>query len=149
MKIKSLLLSLLIFFVASLSVEASQLPKELRNFLVSQKKVPSIRFDAVVVYSDDVMYLPVYPANPVEVEKVQIVKTYPANQSMDKLPDMVLFNNNMSLLKIVRTSAGSLSVKEIPELPTEIKTGLLPQDLMVPRGLVFPENLISILDRNS
>ena len=145
MKIKSLLLSLLIFFMASLSVEASHLPKELRSYLVSQKKVPSIRFDSVVVYNDDVMYLPVYPSNPIDVEKVQIVKTYPENLTMDKLPEMVLFNNNMSLLKVSRTSKGGLTVAEIPNLPVEVKTGLLPQDLMVPRGLVLPENLIPIL----
>ena len=145
MKIKTLLLSLLIFLTASLRVEASQLPKELRDYLVSQKKVPSIRFDAVVVYNDDVMYLPVYPSHPVDVDKVQILKTIPENQTMDKLPDVVIFNNNMGLLKVVKNGESSFSIKEIENLPTEIKTGLLPQDLMVPRGLVFPENLAPIL----
>lgn len=145
MKIKSLLLSLMILLTASLSVEASQLPKGLRDYLVSQKKVPSIRFDAVVVYNDDVMYLPVYPSHPVDVDKVQILKTIPENQTMDKLPDVVIFNNNMGLLKVVKNGENSFSIKEIENLPTEIKTGLLPQDLMVPRGLVFPENLAPIL----
>ena len=145
MKIKALLLSVLILFTANLSVSASQLPKELRSFLVSQKKVPSIRFDAVVVYSDDIMYLPIYPSHPVDVDKIEIVKTYPEKQTMDKLPDMVLFNNNMGLLKVVKSGENSFVIKDIPNLPTEIKTGLLPHDLMVPRGLVLPETLISIL----
>ena len=145
MKIKSLLLSFLILFTASLSANASQLPQELRNYLVSQKKVPSIRFDAVVVYSDDVMYLPVYPSRPVDVEKIEISKTYPEKQTMDKLPDMVLFNNNMGLLKVIKNGENSYTIKEIPNLPEEIKTGLLPQDLMVPRGLILPEDYISIL----
>ena len=145
MKIKSLILSLLVLLTGTLSVEASQLPKELRDYLVSQKKVPSIRFDAVVVYNDDVMYLPVYPSYPVDVDKIQISKTIPENQSMDKLPDVVVFNNNMGLLKVTKAGENSFSIKDIESLPTEIKTGLLPQDLMVPRGLVFPENLAPIL----
>lgn len=145
MKIKTLLLSLLILCTASLSAEAAQLPKEVRDYLISQKKVPAIRFDSVVVYNNDVMYIPVYPSYPESVERVEIVKTYPENQTMDKLPDMVLFNNNMGLLKVIRTGENTLTVRNIPDLPIEIKTGLLPQDMMVPRGLVLPENLAGIL----
>ena len=139
MKIKSLILSLLILFTVNMSVEASQLPKTVKSFLLSQKKVPTIRFDGVVTYNSDVMYLPIYPAYPVEVETLKIVKTYPENKTMDQLPEMVLFNNNFSLLKIVKT------VASIPNVPVEIKTGLLPQDIMVPHGLVLPDNLAGIL----
>lgn len=145
MKIKSLLLSFLILFTGCLCADASQLPQNVRNYFVSQKKVPSIRFDAVVVYSDDIMYLPVYPATLADVEKIEVAKTYPENQSMDKLPDMVLLNNNMGFLKIVKNSENTFTINEIPNLPIEIKTGLLPQDLMVPRGLILPETYVSIL----
>ncbi len=145
MKIK-LIIFLLIFFVFNaLSVFATPLPKEVRDFLVSQKKVPTIRFDGIIVYSDDVMYLPVFPAYPEKAEELKIVKTYPANQTMDKLPDMVLFNNNMGLLKTIRTGKGTLTVRNIPDMPVEIKTGLLPQDIVVPRGLVLPDSLAGVL----
>lgn len=145
MKIKALIITLLMFFTANMAVEASQLPKVVKNYLVSQKKVPTVRFDGIVTYNNEVMYLPVYPAHQIEVENLQIVQTYPENQTMDSLPDMVLFNNNFALLKVIKVGDNTYSVRTIPDLPSEIKTGLLPQDIMVPRGLVLPENLAGIL----
>lgn len=145
MKIRTLLLSLLIFFMGNMAVEASQLPKTVKSFLLSQKKVPTIRFDGVVTYNSDVMYLPVYPAYPQDVETLKIAKTYPENKTMDQLPEMVLFNNNFGLLKVVKNGEDSVTVAAIPNIPVEIKTGLLPQDIMVPHGLVLPENLAGIL----
>lgn len=145
MKFKSLILILIIFCFNALCAQATQIPSQVRSFLVSQKKVPHIRFDSVVVYSDELMYLPVFPAYPEEVENLSIVKTYPENQSMSQFPDMVLFNNNFALLKVVKTGQNTLSVRNIPDLPVEIKTGILPQDMMVPRGLVFPDTLAGIL----
>ena len=145
MKIKLSILALIVAFIFAVPVEATQLPKEMKEYLLSQKKVPTIRFDSIIVYSNDVMYLPVLPAYPEKVDKVKIVKTYPNNQSMDSLPDVVVFNNNYSLLKIIRKDANTLTVRNIPELPTEVKTGTIPQDIMVPRGLVLPENLAGIL----
>ncbi len=146
MKIKALLLSLLILVTMSaIPVEASQLPKQVRDYLVSQKKVPTIRFDGVVTYSKDLMYLPVYPAFPAEIESIKIAKTYPANQTMDKFPDVVIFNNNFALLKVIRVSENTVTVKDIQDWPDEIQTGLLPQDIMVPHGLVLPESLGGII----
>ena len=145
MKIKLSILVLIVAFIFAVPVEATQLPKEMKDYLLSQKKVPTIRFDSIIVYNNDVMYLPVLPAYPEKVDKVKIVKTYPNNQSMDSLPDLVVFNNNYSLLKIIHKDSNTLTVKNIPELPTEVKTGTIPQDIMVPRGLVLPENLAGIL----
>ena len=64
---------------------------------------------------------------------------------MDNLPDLVLFNNNFSLLKVVKNGQNNMTVRDIPNLPVEVKTGLLPQDIMVPRGLVLPETLAGIV----
>ena len=145
MKIKTIILTLIIMMFTSMQVYASQLPKEVKDYLISQKKIPSIRFDGVVVYNDDIIYLPIFPAKINEVETLKIVKTYPANQSMDKLPDMVLFNDNFGLIKLIKTPEGNLTVRNMPDLPPEMKAGMLPQDLMVPHGLVLPENFAGIL----
>lgn len=145
MKIKIFLLSLIIFLVGAVQAEATQLPKEIKSYLQSQKKVPTVRFDGIVVYNNDVMYIPVLPAYPEQVEELKIVKTYPQNQNMDALPDLIVFNNNYSLLKVIRTDSNTLTVRNIPDLPTEVKTGTLPQDIMVPRGLVLPESYAGIL----
>lgn len=145
MKLKSLVLSFMILFMANVTADASQLPKMVKDYLTTQKKVPTVRFDGVVTYNNEVMYLPIYPSYPKEVEKLQIVKTYPENQTMDNLPDLVLFNNNFSLLKVVKNGQNNMTVRDIPNLPVEVKTGLLPQDIMVPRGLVLPETLAGIV----
>lgn len=145
MKIKSLIISLILFFMISLSAEASQLPKEVRDYLTTQKQVPSIRYDGVIVYNNNIMYLPIFPSFPNKVDKLKIVKTYPENQNMNNFPDMVLFNNNFGLLKLTRTSDEVLTVKNVTDFPPEIKTGLIPQDIMVPHGLVLPESLAGIL----
>lgn len=145
MKYKFLLYVLAVLILFPISSFATPLPKEVRDYIVSQKTVPSIRYDGVIIYNDNVMYLPVYPAYPQEVDELKIEKTYPANKSLMQFPDMVLFNNNFALLKIVRVSPNTLTVRNIPDLPVEVKTGLLPQDIMVPRGLVFPDFLAGIL----
>ncbi|MBQ8887639.1 MAG: hypothetical protein IJY61_08070 [Candidatus Gastranaerophilales bacterium] len=145
MKIKSILLCFILLLTGLMSAEATQLPKEVKSFLQTQKNVPSVRFDGIVVYNSDVMYLPIIPAYPKDVEKLNIIKTYPENQSMDNLPDMVLFNNNYALLKVIRTGENTLSIRDIPNMPVEIKTGTLPQDIVVPRGLVLPETYAGIL----
>lgn len=145
MKIKSIILILIIFCFNALCAQATQIPQQVRSFLVSQKKVPHIRFDGIVIYSDDIMYLPVFPAYPEEPETLSIVKTYPENQSMTQFPDMILFNNNFALLKVIKTGQNTLTVRNLPDVPVEIKTGILPQDMMVPRGLVFPDYLAGIL----
>ena len=145
MKIKLLILTMLVFFFGTMDAKATVLPKEVKDYLVSQKKVPTVRFDGVVVYNEDIMYLPIFPAYATEVDSLKIVKTYPENKTMNDLPDMVLFNNNMSLLKVIRTGNDTLSVRNIPEIPVEIKTGILPQDIMVPRGFVLPDSYAGIL----
>ncbi len=145
MKLKSIILSILAIFISSADATAVQFPRDLKDYLVSQKKVPSIRFDGIVVYDKDVMYLPVIPAHPKEVDVIKVAKTYPLNQNMDSLPDMVLFNNNYGLLKIIKAGDNALTVRNMPDIPPEILTGALPQDIIVPRGLVFPENLAGIL----
>ncbi len=146
MKIKHFILTFIIFTVCALGADATQLPKELKDFLQNQKKIPAVRYDGVIIYNNnDVMYIPVFPAYPQEINEIKIVKTYPQNQSMDNLPDMILFNNNISLLKVIRTGKDTLTIRNIPDLPIEVKTGSIPQDLVVPRGLVLPEDYAGIL----
>ena len=124
---------------------ATQLPKDVQDFVLSQKEVPSIRFDGLINYNDGTMYLPVIPSTMEKVEKLQIKTTYPKNTPFAKKPDIVIFNNNYSLLKISRNKDGFLTVAKLSEVPFELTTGLIPQDMLVPTGLVFPANLQCIL----
>ncbi len=145
MKIKSIILSIILFFTAINTAQATQLPKEVKDYIINQAKVPTIRFDGIIIYNNDVMYLPVFPSVMNKVDTLKIVKTYPENQTIDKLPDLIVFNNNFSLIKVIKTGDNVLTTRNIPDLPSEVKTGLLPQDMMVPRGLVLPEKYAGIL----
>ena len=145
MKIKSLILTFLFFISGIMPAMATQLPLDVKNYLINQKRVPSIRHDGLIVYNDDIMYLPVFPAYPEKVNEIKIAKTYPAKQTMATFPDIVVFNNNFAMLRIIRTSETALSVRNLEDYPVEIKTGEIPQDLLVPHGLVMPERLAGIL----
>ena len=145
MKIKLLITILSILFLNVLSVSASELPKDIKDYLFEQKIVPTVRFDSLVIYNKNIMYLPVYPAYPQEVEEVEIAKSFPENSTMEKLPDWVVFNNNFALIKLVKSGDDVLTVRSASEWPMEIKSGLIPQDIMVPRGLVLPDTLAGII----
>ena len=131
--------------VSAVSACASDVPKDIRNYLMQQKQLPSIRPDGAVIYSSDIMYLPVFPAHLKKVKEIKTAQTYPKNKSMEDFPDLIVFNNNFGLLKVIKTKSGSLSIVQLPEYPEEIKTGVLPQDLMVPRGFSMPETLAGII----
>ena len=145
MKIKAIIISLVLMLAGAVPAMATQLPQDVKNYLINQKRIPSIRHDGVVVYGKDVMYLPVFPAYPEKVKEVKIVKTYPANQTMASLPDYVVFNNNFGLLKIIPSGENNLTVRNLEDYPVEIKTGEIPQDFLVPHGFVMPERLAGIL----
>ena len=145
MKIKTLICLTAFLAVSAVSACASDVPKDIRNYLMQQKQLPSIRPDGAVIYSSDIMYLPVFPAHLKKVKEIKTAQTYPKNKSMEDFPDLIVFNNNFGLLKVIKTKSGTLSIVQLPEYPEEIKTGVLPQDLMVPRGFSMPENLAGII----
>ena len=145
MKIKLLISILFMLFISVLAVDAAQMPKEIKDYLLSQKTVPTVRFDSIVVYSKDVMYLPVLPSQVQDVEEIEIKKSFPDNSTMDKLPDWVVFNNNYALIKLIKSGEDIITVSNVSEWPMEIKAGLIPQDIMVPKGLVLPESLSQII----
>ncbi len=145
MRVKSFITIISLSVMLMSSAFATQLPKEVKDFVINQKEVPSVRFDGIINYDDGTMYIPVIPANMEQVDKLEIKATYPKNTPFAKKPDIVIFNNNYSLLKIAKNKDGFLTVAKLDEVPFELKTGLIPQDMLVPSGLVFPANLRCVL----
>lgn len=145
MRLKSFITIISISVMLMSTAFATQLPKEVKDFVINQNDVPSIRFDGLISYSDGTMYIPVIPVNYEPVDKVEIKSTYPKNTPFAKKPDIVIFNNSYSLLKIAKNKDGFLTVSKIDEIPFELRTGLIPQDMLVPSGLVFPANLRCVL----
>ena len=124
---------------------ATQLPQPIVEYLKSKYPNVEIRFDGLIELPDHTIYLPVSPLTYGKVENpAAVVKTIPAKTDFIKRPDMILFANNLALLKVVRVN-NELTVNYSPEIPLSVKLGLLPQDLIVPHGLILPMELKVIL----
>lgn len=139
------LLLTMVLFLATASVSlAQQVPQSVQDFVNKSFPETNFRFDGVIVLPDNTMYLPVFPAKNESVEEVDIKSTYPENETMVQKPDMVILNNNFTLLKVINTN-GKKTVINLMNPPDEIQSGLLPQDILLPKGLVIPETLKGII----
>ncbi len=139
------LLVLLLLMMTSTSTFAREIPRELKNYVEKSFPKTNFRFDGVVILPDTTIYLPLFPSKPIEVEELQVKSTIPANKTLAQKPEAIIFNNDYVLLKVINQPDGSRTIVAPTTVPAEITTGLLPQDMLVPRGLVIPENLKGII----
>ena len=124
---------------------AAKIPADVQGYLKKNIEGVDIRFDGVIMTPDGVIYLPLFPASFKKPELIEISETYPAGTTLDKRPEVVIFNNDFVLLKIITNENGKKTVKRFDKPPVQVKTGILPQDMLVPTGLVIPENIKSII----
>ena len=141
---KFILLLFLIFMSANISF-AARIPTELQDYINTSFPKTEFRFDGVIILPDSTLYLPLFPAKPINVEKIEIKSTIPANKPLVQKPDAVIFNNNYVLLKVINEKDNKKTVIAPTDVPEEIRNGLLPQDMLVPRGLIIPESLKGII----
>lgn len=145
MKFKKLLLILTLFVISANSAFATQLPTPIKNFILSENPQATIRFDSLIILKDGTIYLPIFPSYLEKVHKLEVTYTYPNKANFKDKPEVIIFNTNFALLKLITTKNGVLTVCQNPDIPMVVKTGSLPQDILVPRGLVFPDILKGIL----
>ncbi len=125
-------------------VFATQLPVEIKNYVIESVPKSTIRFDGLITMPDGTIYLPLLPAFSPEETSFGVKYTYPGNLAFVKKPEIIIFNNNYCLLKLIKNKTG-FSVSDIKDFPIEVRSGLLPQDLLVPKGLVLPDTLVGVL----
>ena len=138
------ILFLAIMFLSGLSAEAVLLPHQMRVYLFNNIAGTSVRFDGLINFPDGTTYIPVIPAQQKEVEKLEIVYTYPEKKQLKDSPEVIVFNNNYSLLKVL-PDGKKKTITKYDNLPDVIKTGILPQDMLVPTGFYVSENLSGLL----
>ncbi len=126
------------------TVFASKLPDNIQSYLKKNVSGIDIRFDGVIILPDGTLYLPLYPASFKKPEVLEISETYPAGGLMSDKPEVVIFNNDFVLLKVLNVD-GKKTVKRFDKPPIQVKSGILPQDMLVPKGLIIPENIKSIV----
>lgn len=141
---RKFLILLFVFFINVLSVSAAKIPTEISDYIKKDFPNAEIRFDGLITINNT-LYLPLYPAKFVKPGVIGIKKTAPANKTLKNLPDIIVFNNEFSLLKVIDTKDGKRTVLYQENPFIEVKSGLLPQDLLVPRGLIIPENIKTII----
>lgn len=143
---KKIVLVLLLFFTAIMTASASELPKSVTAKLKRDIPNVSIRFDGLIQFPDGTQYLPIFPMTLEEKGSVaNVALTFPAKKSIKDEPPLILFDNNFSMLKILKSQTHNPTVIFYSEMPLCVKRGLLPQDLLVPENLVFPEELQILL----
>ncbi|MBO6271408.1 hypothetical protein J6O48_01360 [bacterium] len=139
-------LGLLIGIVLTMSaVFAAKIPDNVQGYLKKNVSEVDIRFDGVIIFPDGTLYLPLYPASFKKPDTLEISETYPAGETLKDKPEVVIFNNDFVLLKVISTDNGKKTVKRFDKPPVQVKTGLLPQDMLVPSGLIIPENIKGII----
>ena len=125
---------------------ASEIPSHVQAALNQHFTKVNIRFDGLIQLSDGTQYLPVYPAQKKECDNPgDIALTLPKNSKLESMPDLIMFKDNFTLLKIIRKPGEKPTLLSSNDVPLQVKLGLLPQDLLVPENLVIPTELRILL----
>lgn len=142
---RKLLVLLVFLLVSASSVFAAKIPDDVKDYLKNNIKGVDIRFDGVIIYPDNTIYLPLYPSLFSDITELKIKETFPANKEIGQNPDIIIFNNDFVMLKVLNDGAGRKTVLHQTNPPLQVRTGLLPQDMLVPSGLIIPENIKGII----
>lgn len=140
------LLGLIIGVTLSMSIAfAAKIPADVQGYLKKNIEGIDIRFDGVITTPDGAVYLPLFPASFKKPEVIEISEIYPSDATLASRPEVIIFNNDFVLLKVITNENGKKTIKRFDKPPVQVKTGILPQDMLVPNGLVIPENVKSII----
>lgn len=142
---RKLLICLGIILMTSTANFAATIPDDIQQLVNKDFPNTNFRFDGLVILPDNTVYLPLFPSKTITPEVLSIKETVPASKSLASKPNIIIFNNDFVLLKVMTDTKGNRTVYKMANPPLEVRTGLLPQDLLVPNGLVIPENLKSII----
>src|SRR5690242_19189148 len=105
---------------------ATDLPAGVLSYLRQKDPKVKVRFDGLVLFSNGQSYVPVIPQDPsLNADSQQVIATLPEK---DPYPDLIQFDNNFFLMRLVQTSSGRLTFPKMSEYPLQLKEGLLPQD---------------------
>ena len=140
---KLIVLTLLLF--SCTTVYAAKIPEEVSDYIYKTVPGADIRFDGVIILPDNTVYLPLFPSLFSDVKKVEVKESFPAGQDLNQKPNAIIFNNDFAVLKVLSDGEGNKTVMHMQNPPLQIRTGLLPQDMLVPSGLILPENIKGII----
>lgn len=122
---------------------ATELPPGVLNYLRQKDPRVKVRFDGLVLFSNGESYVPVIPQDPgLNPDSQLVIATLPEHKPY---PDLIQFDNNFFLMRLILTSSGRMTFPKMDEYPLQLKEGLLPQDFVMPGNLFIPVELKIIL----
>ena len=142
---RKLLILLGIIILTCTASFAAKIPDEVVSYITKTIPGTDIRFDGVIILPDNTIYLPLYPSLFSDVTTLKIKQTIPEGKNLTQRPDIVIFNNDFVMLKVISDGNGHKTVHHMMNPPLQVRTGLLPQDMLVPSGLIIPENIKGII----
>lgn len=132
-------------FLFTNACHAHVIPDEIQTYIKNIFPDTYFRFDGTIILPNNTVYLPVIPAKfDIETDTTEIKQTIPADKSLSNLPDAIIFNNDFVLLKVIKDKNNNFSLLNQTTYPEEIKSGILPQNIFLPRRLVIPDGLGNI-----
>lgn len=141
---RKILLLISILILTSASVFAAKVPDCIKDYIQNEVPNTDIRFDGVIILPSNTIYLPLFPSLFSDIKSLSIKQSYPAGLGLAQEPDIIIFNNDFVLMKVLTDGEGHRTVLHQAEPPLEVRTALLPQDMLVPSGLIIPENIKGI-----
>ena len=142
---RKVLFLLLVLVINCTITFAAKMPDEVKDYINKMVPGTDIRFDGLVVLPDNTIYLPLFPSLFSDINKLEVKQTFPERLSLKEKPDVIIFNNDFVLLKVITDNKGHRTVARLQNPPLQVRTGLLPQDMLVPSGLILPENIKGII----
>ncbi len=140
-----ILLTIGLILFSSLATFAAKVPDDVKDYINNSIPGADIRFDGVIILPDNTIYLPLFPSLFSDVKEIAIKESFPAKTKLSEKPDIAIFNNDFVLMKVLTNSEGQKTVLHLTTPPLQVRTGLLPQDMLVPSGLIIPENIKGII----
>jgi hypothetical protein len=121
------------------NAECHRLPQAALMYLKSLDPGVVVREDCLAVLSGKRSYIPVLPqSHEHETPPARVMQQFPTKTAS---PDWVQFDKGFYLLRLIETDTGKITLPRNENLPAEIKTGLLPQNFIVPKGFSIPGEL--------
>lgn len=142
---KKIILILVLMLATATNVYAAKIPDNVKAVVKKDFAKADFRFDGLITLPDGTLYLPLYPALVKKPDKLEVSKTIPAGKTLADEPEVVILNNDFVFLKVIQDQKGRKTVLSLKEPPIEVRTGLLPQDMLVPTGLIIPDSIKGII----
>lgn len=142
---RKIILLLGVLLISCITSFAAKIPDEVADYI--EKTVPGtdIRFDGVIILPDNTVYLPLYPSLFSDIKTLEVKESFPASKELNQKPDIIIFNNDFVMMKVLSDGEGHKTVLRLQNPPLQVRTGLLPQDMLVPSGLILPENIKGVI----